>query len=638
MSFPSLCRVVVVLLALILTSRAEQPRPNIVLILADDLGVNDLGCYGRKEHATPNLDRLAAEGMLFKTAYCAQPICSPSRASLMTGKAPARLNLTNFLPGRADATSQKLLHPKMAQQLPLEEVTLAELLKTAGYATACIGKWHLGPQKDVAQQGFDFVFTGKANTAASAEEGGKGEYQLTQKALEFIEANKGRPFFLYLPHNNPHVPLGAKPELIEKYRDAFNPIYAAMIETLDDSIGRILAKLKDLNLVENTIVIFTSDNGGLHVLELPNTPATHNGPYRAGKGYLYEGGLREPLIVRWPRVVTAGSVVETPVSISDLFPTLAEFADVSVPEGLDYQSIAPLLRGEVAGGKARQFFWHFPHYTNQGGRPAGAIREGAWKLVEHYEDGRLELFNLHTDPGETTDVAAQHPERVASMRGSLEAWRRSVGAQENTANADFEPLMAKPCYEDIDTTVLKPLPTAVGMVERLTPWREAMDAAVRGRNKLGNSAPVPTPTTPAGFIDLHARHAKVHGSKLRYEPQPHKDTIGFWVESAEWVSWDFDVKYPGTYEVTLLQACGKGSGGATIEVSVGDQRLDFTVVQTGHFQAFVPKKAGRISLPAGNQTLEVRAKTKPGIAVMDLRRVSLTRVPEENTGLAQGSR
>ena len=248
-------------------SLAADRQPNIVLILADDLGINDLGCYGRKEHSTPNLDRLASQGMRFTCNYCAQPICSPARAAIMTGLAPARLHLTTFLPGRADCASQKLLHPKINQQLPLEHKTLAEYLKGAGYATACIGKWHLGgagfSPKD---QGFDFVHAGTPNTKPSDTEGGKGEYDLTRKAIEFIEKNREKPFFVYLPHNTPHIPLGAKPELIAKYRDTFNPNYAAMMESMDDTVGMLLKKLDELKLTENTIVIFTSDNGGLHVL------------------------------------------------------------------------------------------------------------------------------------------------------------------------------------------------------------------------------------------------------------------------------------------------------------------------------------------------------------------------------------
>jgi arylsulfatase A-like enzyme len=254
-------------------------KPNFVLIFADDLGINDLSCYGRKDQPTPNLDQMAAEGMRFTCGYCSQPICSPSRAGIMTGKTPGRLHITTFISGRPNAKSQMVLHPEMRMQLPLEEKTLAEYLKEAGYATACIGKWHLGgadfgPEK----QGFDYVHAGRANTDPSKTEGGKGEYDLTAHALEFIDKNKERPFFLYLPHNTPHIRLDAKPELVEKHKDAFYPVYAAMMETMDDCVGLILKKLKDLGLDEKTLVIFTSDNGGLSVLEFPGGPSTYNAP------------------------------------------------------------------------------------------------------------------------------------------------------------------------------------------------------------------------------------------------------------------------------------------------------------------------------------------------------------------------
>jgi arylsulfatase A len=457
---------------------ADTPaKPNVVLILADDLGVNDLGCYGRMDHHTPNLDRLSAQGMRFTSAYCAQPICSPARAALMTGRAPARLHLTTFLPGRADAASQKLLHPKINQQLPLEEKTLAEHLKAAGYATACVGKWHLGGAgfgpKD---QGFDFVHAGTANTRPSETEGGKGEYDLTRQAIRFVEEHRDKPFFLYLPHNTPHIPLGARPELVERYKAAFNPTYAAMMHSMDECVGMVLAKLDELKLADNTVVMFTSDNGGLHVLESPDSPATHNTPYRAGKGFVYEGGLRIPLIVRWPGVVPAGKVSDVPVVQSDWVPTLLQACGVKAEGSFDGVNILPLLRGgELA---ARPLYWHFPHYTNQGSRPAGAVREGNWKLVEHYEDGRVELYDLSKDAAEERDVAADDPERVAALRAKLGAWRKAVGAQGNTANPAFDPALHKRLYSDTDVSKLKPAATAADMRPLLKDWRAGMNAVL----------------------------------------------------------------------------------------------------------------------------------------------------------------
>lgn len=460
------------------TACPAAERPNVVFILADDLGINDLRCYGRQDHETPHLDRLAAEGMRFTASYCSQPICSPTRAALMTGKTPARLHLTTYLPGRPDAVSQKLLHPDIRQHLPLEEKTIAERLKEAGYATACIGKWHLGGAKFGPEaQGFDVVHAGQANTKPSATEGGKGEYDLTRQAEKFLEEHKDRPFFLYLAHNNPHIPLGAKPELVEKYKGAFNPMYAAMIHTLDDSVGRVLAKVAALGLAERTLVVFTSDNGGLHVLESPDSPATHNTPFRAGKGFVYEGGLRVPLIVRWPGRAPAGRVKDTPVISDDWVPTLLEACGLKTQDSFDGVSLLPLLEGKTL--PARPLCWHFPHYTNQGSRPAGAVREGSWKLVEHYEDGRVELYDLARDPGEEHDLAREQPERAAALQAKLTGWRKAVGAQENRPNPDFDPARHKELYEDVDVSRLTAAPTAAAMRPALKVWREGMNRVLR---------------------------------------------------------------------------------------------------------------------------------------------------------------
>jgi arylsulfatase A-like enzyme len=460
------------------TTRAQEDRarPNVVFILADDLGINDLGCYGRKEHETPRLDRLARQGLRF-TSACAEPVCSPTRAAILTGKAPARLHLTTFLPGRPDTPAQKLLHPRIELQLPLKEKTVARLLREAGYATACIGKWHLGGAGfGPDRHGFDVVHAGRANTTPSDTEGGKGEHDLTRRALRFLDDNKGRPFFLYLAHNTPHIPLGAKPELVQKYRDAFNPTYAAMVNTLDTCVGQVLDRLDELGLAERTLVVFASDNGGLHVLEFPDSPATHNTPYRAGKGFLYEGGLRVPLIVRWPGHVKAGQTSDVPVSMTDWTPTLLGACGVPAPEKLDGVSLVPLLEG--GRRPARSLFWHFPHYTNQGGRPGGAVRDGDWKLIEHYEDGRVELFNLARDAGETEDLAGAEPRRAADLKARLAAWRKEVGAQENTPNPKFDAALHRQLYEDVDASKLKPAATAAAMRPGLQAWRKAMNAVL----------------------------------------------------------------------------------------------------------------------------------------------------------------
>ena len=459
---------------------AQTRPPNIIFILADDLGVNDLGVYGRKEHRTPHLDRLAAEGLRFTTAYVASPICSPSRAALMTGRAPARLHLTTYIPGRPDTPSQKLLHPPMRQQLPLEETTVAERLRAAGYATAMIGKWHLGGAGFMPRdQGFDVEHAGQATTKPSETEGGKGEYDLTSAAERFIDANRERPFFLYLAHNNPHIPfLSARPALVTANAGAFEPAYAATLQTLDDSVGRLLAHLDATGLRERTVVIFTSDNGGLHVPEGPHPRVTHNTPFRAGKGYLYEGGLRVPLIVRGPGI-PAGRVVDAPVTNTDWLPTLLDLAGAPAAPNLDGVSQANVLRTGKPASAARTFFWHIPHYTNQGSRPAGAVRDGRWKLVEHYDSGQVELFDLDADVSESRDLSKAEAERTAALRQRLREWRASVAAQENTPNPGVDVKLYDQLYVEFDPTRFDPLRADSQAWQAVALWRQRMNAAVK---------------------------------------------------------------------------------------------------------------------------------------------------------------
>lgn len=598
-------------------THAADARPNIVLILADDLGINDLACYGRREHRTPSLDRLAAQGIRFSSAYAPQPICSPSRAALMTGQCPARLNLTSYLPGRPDAPSQPLLQPRMEGQLQREETTLAELLQAAGYATGLFGKWHLGGRGfEPTDQGFDLAVSPPANPKNIEESGGKGEFIITEAAEAFLAANHDRPFFCYVPHNNPHIPLAATAERIEKHRGTFHPAYAAMIETLDESVGRLLAKLDELNLSKRTIVIFTSDNGGLHVLEFPGTPATYNRPFRAGKGYVYEGGLRVPLIVRWPGVAPAGQTSDAPLLLTDLMPTLLRAAGIDPAKTvgpLDGIDVTPLLLGKTVPERA--LYWHFPHYTNQGGRPAGAIRQGNWKLIEQYEDNSAELYDLANDPGESNDLAPQSTERVQSLLDELHTWRARVGAQMPTPNLQFQPELHRPLYVDQDPSRLMVQETAAATEPLWKAWRQAMNAAVKGRPSNVMSA--------EGHIRLHARDAQVHSKTMRYEPEPYKNVLGYWTRAEDWAAWEFDVSQPGKYEVELQQGCGAGSGGAEVAVEVAGQTLSFTVLETGHFQSLILRNIGQVQLSAGKQTLAVKPKTKPGPAVMDLRRVVL---------------
>lgn len=609
-----------VAIAILPATAAAQDKsrpPNIVFILADDLGINDLGCYGRKDQPTPNLDKLAKQGIRCTSAYAAASVCSPTRASIMTGMSPARLKITTFLPGRGDTPAQLLLHPNINQQLPANARTLAELLRAAGYVSAAIGKWHLGGKGALpTERGFDLYHPGKALTEPSGKEGGKGEYDLTEAAEKFIDANKNKPFFLYLAHNNPHIPLVAKKELIEKHKDAFNPVYAAMIETLDDCVGRVLAKLETHGLAENTIVIFMSDNGGLHVLESAKTPATYNRPWRAGKGFLYEGGVRVPLIVRWPGRIKPGQTIDTPIISTDWTPTLLALAGVEAKEKFDGVNLAELFLNNKAP-PPRGLYWHQPHYMNQGGRPAGAVRDGNWKLIEHYENGACELYDLASDQGETIDLSARQPAKVADLRGKLEKWRRDMGAQENKANSKFNGALWKRLYQDVDASRLPFEEKAAALAAKLETWRKLMNDAAGKKAEPG-----------AGAVILHARDAKVHGSKLRYEDQPHKDTLGFWVDKNDWAEWSFEVPAAGKFEVEVLQGCGKGSGGAEIEIAVKGQALTLKIEETGHFQRFVPRSAGTLAFEsAGQYSLSVRAKTKPGGAVMDLRRIVLRAAP-----------
>ena len=459
-------------------------RPNILFILCDDLGINDLHCYGREDHRTPHLDRLAGQGMRFTSAYCAQPICSPSRAAILTGKTPARLHLTTYLPGRPDCVSQKVLHPEIEMQVPLTEKMLPKYFKEAGYVTAAIGKWHVGGKGfGPREHGFDVYHPGRANTKPSATEGGKGEYDLTAFAERFMETNKERPFLVYLAHNAPHIPYDARKERIEGNAQAFEPVYAGVIETIDDTMGRLMSKLGALNLAEKTIVVFTSDNGGLHVSEGPHRRVTHNTPYRAGKGFVYEGGLRVPLIVRWPGHVGAGRVSEVPVINTDWVPTLLEMAGAPAPQGVDGVSVAALMLGRGPAPR-RSLFWHFPHYTNQGSRPSGAMREENWILVEFYDDGAVELYDLATDIRERRNVAAQHPERVGQMRAALAAWRKQTNAQGNRPNPDYDPAKFRELYVDVDASQFDPEQASQVDWEKMWAWRKGMNTVPRRPEKV----------------------------------------------------------------------------------------------------------------------------------------------------------
>jgi len=465
-------------------AEAQPSKLNVIFILADDYGWRDLGCYGSTFYETPNLNRLAAQGMRFTQAYAACCVCSPTRASIMTGRYPARLHITDWLPGRADSPQQKLNHPVIVQNLPHEEATLAQALQEGGYRTGLVGKWHLGgPGFYPQDHGFDLNFGGSERGATPSffspyniatlpgfrsydmpnlANGPAGEYltdRLTDEALKFIEQSRDKPFFLYLAHYAVHTPHQAKAKVVDKYtakaaalppggaeflpegdREARQiqnqPVYAAMIESLDESVGRILDKLAELGLEKNTVIFFTSDNGGLSTSE--GSP-TSNLPLRGGKGWNYEGGIREPLLVKWPGVTAPGTVCDAPVMSTDYYPSILEIAALPprAAQHLDGVSITPLLKG---GTRAeRPLFWHYPHYSNQGGRPGGAVRLGDYKLLEFYEDMRVELYNLREDIGEKNDLTQGMPEKVAELRDKLHAWRQDVAAQMPTPNPNYVP-------------------------------------------------------------------------------------------------------------------------------------------------------------------------------------------------------
>jgi uncharacterized sulfatase len=432
-----------------ITSAAETRKPNIVFILIDDMGWPDTGCYGNRFNETPNVDKLASQGMRFTDAYAACPVCSPTRASIMSGQYPAHVGITDFIPGHQRPYAKLKVPVNRTQYLPLDIVTLAEALKPAGYTCGCFGKWHLGGREHFPDtQGFDswVVSNGRHFNFKTVPpmEIDKNAYLsefLTDQAEKFLEENREGPFCLYLSHFAVHVPLEARQALIEKYEKKpkpdtgiNNPVYAAMVEHVDHSVGRIMAKLDELGLVENTVVVRQRYDllGGL---------VSSNAPLREEKGTLYEGGIREPLIVRWPGVVEPGSTCSEPVSSVDYYPTLVDIAGAPPPVGqvLDGVSIRPLL--EQAGGLKRDaIYWHYPHYHHS--TPAGAIRAGDWKLIEFFEDGRLELYNLAEDISESRNLAAEMPEKVAELREKLAVWRHDVNAAMPKPNPDYDPARA----------------------------------------------------------------------------------------------------------------------------------------------------------------------------------------------------
>jgi arylsulfatase A-like enzyme len=434
--------------------RTAKAPPNIVFFLIDDLGFRDLGCCGSKYYETPNIDKLAGEGMVFTNAYANAPNCAPTRACLMSGQYTPRHGVyTVGSPERGRAKMRKLIPTVNTTDLGTKFITIAEALKAQGYTSACIGKWHLGDAAPFrpADRGFDVVYRKDRGAYFNKQ----GEYltdRLTDEAVKFVEANRDDPFFLYLSHHAVHTPIQAKKELIEKYKKKKgddvhnNPKYAAMIDSTDQSVGAVCDKLDELGLTDNTVVIFFSDNGGY-------ANATSMLPLRGSKGMIYEGGIRVPMIARWPGRTKPGSACEVPVIGLDFYPTFLEMTGAPKPSGhlLDGESIVGLLKG-ASSLKRKSIFWHFPAYLepyNERQRPwratpAGAVRRGNWKLIEFFEDGRLELYNLEDDLSEKNNLAETMPEKTKQLHKLMLKWRKSVKAPIPTEKNPLYDPSAKP--------------------------------------------------------------------------------------------------------------------------------------------------------------------------------------------------
>lgn len=450
-------------------------KPNVILLLADDLGYSGLTCYGSDLYQTPNLDALAQQGLKFTSAYSACTVCSPTRASIMTGKYPARLHLTDFIAGQSRPYS-KLSMPDWTKRLEPAEVTIAEHMQKNGYSTAHFGKWHLEPKNDKSQ---DFSATGHGfDVSVSRPKGAKGYFinqklvdaghlksgyltdHLTDKAVELIDEWKAKPFFIYFAYNTPHTPIQGKPELVKAYKAKLkpglrhdNPTFAAMVHSLDESVGRVIAAVEEAGLTDSTVIWFVSDNGGLSIKFNKPTGFTDNQPLRRGKGSAYEGGTRVPMIVKWPGLTAPATVTDEPVCTIDILPTVlnltnswTDSATQSANDAtgtIDGQSLESILRNPAARLDRDALYWHYPHYHAGGNSPYSAIRARRYRLVEFFEDGRLELYDLQNDIGERDDLAKAKPKLVEKLHGQLKAWRSRVNAQLPTLNPNYDPEKAK---------------------------------------------------------------------------------------------------------------------------------------------------------------------------------------------------
>lgn len=509
------------LLTLSVAMAEEKSQPNVILFLVDDLGWSDVGCYGSSFYETPNIDRMAREGVRFTNAYAACHVSSPSRASILTGRYPASINLTDWLPGRKDYPFQRLTNVPVVQQLPFEEQTIAETLRDNGYKTAIVGKWHLGKgDSSPLGHGFEQHIPQGWNDGwpldynypfrLSGFDGEPGEYltdRMTNEAVKYIEQNKSNPFFLYMSHFAVHDPIQGRADLVEKYRKKLEAMpkveslpyvlegnpddpealnreqlnamiqkegyagykvfanrtvkikqrqdnieFAAMVESMDESLGRIEAKLNELGIADNTIIIFFSDNGGMAAANfgkptrviaktaLDKAYSTSSLPLRGAKGWMYEGGIRVPMIVKNPIKGKQGRVCETPVISNDIYATILDMAHIKMPAGKKSEgvSIEPLVEGKKIAKRA--LFWHFPHYSNHGMQsPGGAVRYGDYKLLEYFENNTVQLFNLKNDMTEQNDLSKQEPQKVKELQAMLHDWRKSVNAHMMPPNPAYVP-------------------------------------------------------------------------------------------------------------------------------------------------------------------------------------------------------
>ncbi len=457
---------------------AQAKPSNILFFLVDDLGWADVGCFGSTYYETPHIDQLAASGMRFTQAYAAGSVCSPTRASILTGRHPVRVNITDWIPGQNNRPANRLLHPEDRHNLALDEVTLAEALRSHNYQTFFAGKWHLGDEGHwPTDQGFDQNIGGNSKGSPPGGYYGpwknptltaryEGEYvteRLTEESQHFLrERDPERPFLLYLSYYNVHTPIQPYRKRIDHFKAKLdqhfpeklapikehegttriqqdNPAFASMVSAVDHSVGALLQTLDELNLDENTTVVFFSDNGGLSTLGANRLAPTSNRPLRAGKGWLYEGGIREPAIIRAPGVTEPGSVCETPIVSMDFFPTLLHLAGLPLHPNLhqDGRSIVPLLEGESM--PSRPFYWHYPHYHGSTWKPGAAVLEDGWKLIHFYHYDKVELYHLKQDLSEEHNLAATEPDRVRYLQQKLTAWQHRLGADFPVPNPDYQP-------------------------------------------------------------------------------------------------------------------------------------------------------------------------------------------------------